>query len=168
MTDIRDKTIKLFNSIIENPDKTKYLETGIFNNTIIWAEKHKYNKLWSDINFYNYYKHKCISLYYNLTCLSEKSCLLDKIKSSSNNDIYNIPNMSYKELYPKIWYKILKEKEQRDKEQFEPRLNISTDMYKCNKCGKNNCTYYQAQTRGADEPMTTFVTCLNCNKKWKC
>jgi hypothetical protein len=24
------------------------------------------------------------------------------------------------------------------------------------------------QTRSADEPMTTFVTCVNCNNKWKC
>lgn len=24
------------------------------------------------------------------------------------------------------------------------------------------------QTRSADEPMTTFVTCVNCQNKWKC
>jgi len=23
------------------------------------------------------------------------------------------------------------------------------------------------QTRSADEPMTTFVTCHNCNNRWK-
>jgi transcription elongation factor S-II len=23
------------------------------------------------------------------------------------------------------------------------------------------------QTRSADEPMTTFVTCLECDKRWK-
>lgn len=33
----------------------------------------------------------------------------------------------------------------------------STDMFKCSKCGKNQTTYYQMQTRSADEPMTTFV-----------
>ena len=168
MSDIRDKTIIIFNKVIKNKDKIIYLERGIFNNTILWAEKNKYNKMWSDINFSNYYKNKCISLYYNLTCLSDKSHLFEKIESSSNDYIYNIANMSYEELYPEIWNKILKDKEQRDKEQFEPRLNISTDMYKCNKCRKNNCTYYQAQTRGADEPMTTFVTCLHCNNRWKC
>ena len=32
---------------------------------------------------------------------------------------------------------------------------------------KKKCTYYQLQTRSADEPMTTFITCLNCNNKWK-
>lgn len=32
-----------------------------------------------------------------------------------------------------------------------------TDLLKCGKCKKRNCTYNQIQTRSADEPMTTFV-----------
>jgi transcription elongation factor S-II len=24
------------------------------------------------------------------------------------------------------------------------------------------------QTRSADEPMTTFVTCIDCGNRWKC
>ena len=24
------------------------------------------------------------------------------------------------------------------------------------------------QTRSADEPMTTFVTCIRCSNRWKC
>lgn len=40
-------------------------------------------------------------------------------------------------------------------------------MYRCGKC-KNNKTYsYQQQIRRADEPMTTFITCLECNHSWK-
>ena len=34
----------------------------------------------------------------------------------------------------------------------------STNMFKCARCKKNQCTYFQMQTRSADEPMTTFVT----------
>jgi DNA-directed RNA polymerase subunit M/transcription elongation factor TFIIS len=168
MTDIRENTIQLFNDIIKDTEKSKFLERGIFNSTIKWAEKKKFNKMWSDDNFKNYYKNKCRSLYYNLKIIPDKSELFDKIQSYNLNQIYDIPSMTNKNIYPNIWKELLLKKEQRDKEQFEPRLNVSTDMYKCNKCGKNNCTYYQAQTRGADEPMTTFITCLNCNKKWKC
>ena len=43
----------------------------------------------------------------------------------------------------------------------------STDQFKCGRCGQRKCTYYQMQTRSPDEPMTTFVTCVNCNKHWK-
>jgi transcription elongation factor S-II len=42
-----------------------------------------------------------------------------------------------------------------------------TDMFKCGKCKKRRCTYYQMQTRSADEPMTTFVRCVECNHRWK-
>ncbi|ORY80360.1 transcription elongation factor [Protomyces lactucae-debilis] len=43
----------------------------------------------------------------------------------------------------------------------------STDMFQCGKCKKRECTYYQMQTRSADEPMTTFVSCTFCGNKFK-
>ncbi|XP_068140580.1 transcription elongation factor S-II [Drosophila tropicalis] len=42
-----------------------------------------------------------------------------------------------------------------------------TDLLKCGKCKKRNCTYNQLQTRSADEPMTTFVMCNECGNRWK-
>ncbi|XP_022908419.1 transcription elongation factor S-II [Onthophagus taurus] len=42
-----------------------------------------------------------------------------------------------------------------------------TDLLKCGKCKKRNCTYNQIQTRSADEPMTTFVLCNECGNRWK-
>lgn len=42
-----------------------------------------------------------------------------------------------------------------------------TDMFKCGKCKGRKTRYYQMQTRSADEPMTTFVTCINCGNRWK-
>ena len=51
---------------------------------------------------------------------------------------------------------------------FSPKIEASTDDFTCHKCKSKKCSYYQLQTRSADEPMTTFVTCLNCNARWKC
>jgi len=42
-----------------------------------------------------------------------------------------------------------------------------TDAFQCSRCKQRKCRYRQAQTRSADEPMTTFVTCVNCNNRWK-
>lgn len=42
-----------------------------------------------------------------------------------------------------------------------------TDQFKCSRCGQRKTTYYQVQTRSVDEPMTTYVTCVNCNNHWK-
>lgn len=43
----------------------------------------------------------------------------------------------------------------------------TTDQFRCGKCKMSKCVYHQMQTRSADEPMTTFVTCTNCNNRWK-
>jgi len=45
--------------------------------------------------------------------------------------------------------------------------DATCSMFTCNKCGQNKTTYFQLQTRSADEPMTTFVTCCNCGHHWK-
>ena len=41
-------------------------------------------------------------------------------------------------------------------------------FFKCGRCKSMKTTYFQMQTRSADEPMTVFVSCLNCAKNWKC
>ncbi|EEF33688.1 transcription elongation factor TFIIS [Ricinus communis] len=60
----------------------------------------------------------------------------------------------------------IKEKALFDCERGGP-AKATTDQFKCSRCGQRKCTYYQMQTRSADEPMTTYVTCVNCNKHWK-
>ncbi|KAI0738143.1 transcription elongation factor [Daedaleopsis nitida] len=42
-----------------------------------------------------------------------------------------------------------------------------TDAFQCGRCKQRKCRYRQQQTRSADEPMTTFVTCTVCNNRWK-
>merc|ERR1711871_49956 len=38
---------------------------------------------------------------------------------------------------------------------------------KCAKCGGDRTTYEQRQMRASDEPMTIFVTCINCGNRWR-
>jgi transcription elongation factor S-II len=44
--------------------------------------------------------------------------------------------------------------------------SISSDL-QCGKCHKKQVSYTQAQTRAADEPMTTFCKCTVCGHRWK-
>ncbi|KAI9850234.1 MAG: RNA polymerase II elongation factor [Thelocarpon superellum] len=44
--------------------------------------------------------------------------------------------------------------------------SIST-AFVCGKCGQKKVSYSQAQTRSADEPMTTFCECQICGNRWK-
>ena len=48
----------------------------------------------------------------------------------------------------------------------QPERSIS-DALTCGKCGQKNVSYSQAQTRSADEPMTTFCVCMVCGNRWK-
>ena len=44
--------------------------------------------------------------------------------------------------------------------------SVSTALT-CGKCGQKKVSYSQAQTRSADEPMTTFCECQVCGNRWK-
>jgi len=76
--------------------------------------------------------------------------------------------MTHQEMDPMRWEILLDLKMKRDKKKYDTKLEAATDTFKCRKCKSNECTYYQMQTRSADEPMTTFVTCINCGNRWRC
>ena len=69
---------------------------------------------------------------------------------------------------PERWKKMLERKNEMENNRYAPRLTANTDNFTCRKCKSNECSYYQLQTRSADEPMTTFVTCISCGNRWKC
>lgn len=44
---------------------------------------------------------------------------------------------------------------------------VKDTLLKCGRCKQNTVSYYEMQTRSADEPMTVFCTCVSCGHKWK-
>eukprot|EP00475_Leptophrys_vorax_P040813 TRINITY_DN763_c0_g1_i2.p1 TRINITY_DN763_c0_g1~~TRINITY_DN763_c0_g1_i2.p1 ORF type:complete len:318 (+),score=82.58 TRINITY_DN763_c0_g1_i2:46-999(+) len=85
------------------------------------------------------------------------------VASLSGLDLWS--EQARKELESKIKYD--QEARRSDWQREQNRKNAKPGMFWCGKCKKNKTTYYQLQTRGADEPMTTFVTCLNCGNRWR-
>jgi DNA-directed RNA polymerase subunit M/transcription elongation factor TFIIS len=68
---------------------------------------------------------------------------------------------------PDRWRDIIQKSLEKDKARYSQKATASIELY-CHACRrKTKCDYYQMQTRSADEPMTTFVTCLECDKRWK-
>lgn len=49
----------------------------------------------------------------------------------------------------------------------ERLANTPDGAFVCRRCKSKKTTYYEMQTRSADEPMTIFVTCLNCENRWR-
>ncbi|KAK0656611.1 transcription factor S-II, central domain-containing protein [Cercophora newfieldiana] len=59
------------------------------------------------------------------------------------------------------------QKENMKKAQVPMAEKSISDALKCGKCGQKKVSYSQAQTRSADEPMTTFCECTVCGNRWK-
>ena len=104
------------------------------------------------------------SLFINLKNNKE---LIKKIKKKEIK-MKDLSFMTHQELHPEKWKTLINAKIKRDKNMTSVNLSAATDEFKCYKCKKSKCTYYQLQTRSADEPMTTFVSCLVCGNRWKC
>jgi len=139
------------------------IEKGIFNWTVQHASKNNIVRKWSNTFFVTLYIDRLRSVYINLKKPDVSSAVL-----SGNIKSQDIAFMTHQEICPDKWKKLIDDKKIRDKQKYEPNIEASTDNFTCNKCKSKKCTYYQLQTRSADEPMTTFVTCLECGKRWKC
>jgi DNA-directed RNA polymerase subunit M/transcription elongation factor TFIIS len=139
---IRDFTFDLIDKLIKFDENTsRKIEEGIYNNSL---------------NFMNYsiYTIKVLENLENpyvIECLKNKTWVPENL-ATMDKDILN----------PKKWQQLQ-----------EIRLpgNIQKELkkgnIKCKKCGSWYTTYTQAQTRSADEGITTFVVCSECSHRFK-
>ena len=165
--DIRDKTIEMFNGIL-NKEKSINLEDAIYNYSLDIAKNRKIKETFTNVNFKKIYINKSRSILSNIKKDSyiNNTNLVNKIIKGKIN-VSELPYMSNQELFPEHWKKIMDEKYKRDKMMYEEKEEAMTNEFKCARCKSRECTYYELQTRSADESMTTFITCLNCGNRWK-
>ena len=165
---IRDNCVQKLNKLFNNESLSRNIEKSIFNFVIDNARENNINRRWDNKIFYNLYFSKVRSIYSNLDKESyiNNDYLYDKIK---NNDIKaeDISKLSVYEIHPGNWKDIIDAKIKRDRMKYDIKPESMTDRYKCRKCGSRKCSYYEMQTRSADEPMTQFFTCLECKNRWK-
>jgi transcription elongation factor S-II len=147
------------------PDENicKNLEKGIYNYCIKEATERQIVKKWDNVYFTHIYLDKLRSVYNNL----KNPQLIERIMSKSIKP-HELAFMTHQEIIPEKWATLLSDKKIREENIYAPKLEASTDGFTCRKCKSKECSYYQLQTRSADEPMTTFVTCIKCGTRWKC
>jgi len=160
----RENIRKKLNNILKcaDPTITINLEKGIFNYAIKEASNRKIVKKWENRAFAQIYIDKLRTIYMNL----KNPDLLQQIKNAEITS-QSVAFMTHQELNPTRWKTLIDQKIKRDASKFTTNIQASTDMFTCKKCKSNKCTYYELQTRSADEPATIFVTCLDCGKHWK-
>lgn len=159
----RSKIIDHINIHVQNEVFSKNIEKSIYNYTIFKSNKEKIIKKWTNEYFVVIYLNKFKIIFHNI----KHPIILKKIQERVIEP-HKIAFMSHIDLLPEKWNTLLKEKRLRLENKYFPKVEASTDNFTCGKCKSKACTYYQLQTRSADEPMTTFVTCTNCGNRWKC
>ena len=140
------------------------LEKNILNHSV----SRIYDAAWENPKFTNIYKQKFLQIQYNLRQSPELKTQIREKKVKTTDVIKMGPE--------KLWFdgpyaKRIEEKIHLDmRKQYvekEAKENL-VGFFKCGRCKSMKTTYFQMQTRSADEPMTVFVSCLNCEKNWKC
>lgn len=138
------------------------LEKAVYNYAIKEATNKKILKKWSNPFFVQIYIDRLRTIYINL----KRPELLNQLLGGELTP-HTIVFMTHQEMNPDQWSQLIEQKVRRDANKFTKNIQASTDTFTCRKCKSKKCTYYELQTRSADEPATIFITCLNCSHNFR-
>jgi hypothetical protein len=168
---IRVNMINVFHTLLDDhcdEEDIGDLERGIYNAALEDAKKHMVPLTWDHDMFKWLYKMIAKRI---LTNFQPTSYIGNKSLIERWNDgeftLDSIGKWTPYELNPANWKDLKDQQFRRDKRILEGNLAMATDRFRCSQCKKKLCSYYELQTRSADEPMTIFISCLNCGKNWK-
>ena len=169
-------------TMMQHKEVALNIEKSIYNLTIRKAKERNLVLNWVNPKFKHIYKQNWVKMKTNL---SEKNTILRKdIMGGKFGDLKQLAMLSHEKLWPNGVYavQLRKHKDKQDQkdaandrlgEDYEGLIECKNCVYQNksrpdkDKCSTRKTTYYQMQTRSADEPMTTFVTCHECGKRWK-
>jgi DNA-directed RNA polymerase subunit M/transcription elongation factor TFIIS len=141
-------------NLVREKFHSEEIENAILNRCVHDSQTWLIDVDWESVVFKELYRARAMSLY-------SARKLIDTMTPEE------FVNTTEVDRHPERWMSKLKEVAEKDKALYSRKATASAQMY-CSGCKrKANCDYYQLQTRSADEPMTTFVTCLECDKRWK-
>lgn len=161
--------IDKIDDFVENIGMSRIIENSIYNYTIFTAKSRNYIISFDNDLFRTVYKNKFMHIHMN--CDENISYInnltfLENIKNGKF-DLNQIAFLKPEEIHPNKWCDIIKNLAARKAHELSKILGTRTKMYTCGRCKKNDTTYYKLQERSCDEPMTTNIHCLNCDKRWK-
>jgi transcription elongation factor S-II len=159
----RENIRQVITRILKTSKHSRNIEKSIFNNSLQIANSKNIVKKWENQYFVLIYVDRFRSVYSNL-----KDPTIAKRLETVEFKAHEIGGLTHQDLSPERWEKLIYEKNMKDKNKYTPTSEGNTDVFTCRKCKSNKCNYFQLQTRSADEPMTTYVTCVNCGNRWKC
>ena len=166
------EVIRTILPILSEDEQTK-LESIIFQTSFDYATKNTIRKCWPanktslNTQFQDLYLATARRIIGNLNPNSYvKNNNLWERYVQKELTLEQIAYQNYYELCPEHWQVMLDKQGKKERIQLEGDFSRATEKWQCNGCKMRKCTYYELQTRSADEPMTIFIHCLNCGKRW--
>ena len=150
-----------------NTKEIEDLEMAVYNSCIQNAGKHHVICDWSYPLFHKFYQQKMRHICANLlpSCYVQNTNLLARYKQKEFT-FEDLMTWNETEIFPERNKELAEKQFQREQRLLEGNKANATDQFYCGRCHKRQCTYYELQTRSADEPMTIFIQCVNCGKRW--
>jgi hypothetical protein len=152
------------------------IEKGVFNYakhktlhhpTISGTSEKRLLPMWKCKHFRGIYKNKALSVLFNLKKYPQVLKKIDRDTFPS----WKIAFLRPWDFDPNRWQPIFDKIAKKDFIKMTMAAEEFGEDYeglqKCGACRGKKTTYFQMQTRSADEPMTTFWHCLDCNNRWK-
>lgn len=146
------------------------LEKGIFQYAILKTKQMGDTASWENSIYRHVYKQRFTIVFQHL---ENPDCSLKSRIVNKDIKSWQAASMGPYDMWPMGPYDTMK-REKKIKELHKEAMIAKesegyTGMFRCAKCKQSKTTYYQQQTRSADEPMTTFVTCMNtgCGTRWR-
>lgn len=161
----RAKVVCRFHGALDDEVTAQRLEVCLWNWTIRTCQRDHIPLYWEDSRFRYRYTTRALSLEFNAKHNPE---MLANLRSKRVS-VKAFANMTPVEMWPEKWQEAYQKVALRQLRR-EADVDASTvpdGAYTCHKCKSQKTVYTSMQIRSADEPMTTFVRCLNCGKSWK-
>ena len=163
MSQLRLFTVSKLNEIIGDEKISKNIEIAIYNWTVRSANQNKDN---SKKYFASMYKHR----FFAIKNAIKQGNLVERLNDKTIK-FKDIVTMSPDKLVPDgVYAKTMQKLKERELEIEKNKAKNDENyegVFMCKKCKSKKTEYYQLQTRSADEPMTTYVHCKNCDNSWK-
>jgi DNA-directed RNA polymerase subunit M/transcription elongation factor TFIIS len=150
--EIRERSRAMLDAIVQDTKTSTFLEKASWNHAVEFCKKIETSLVWDNFSFRNAYTQKILSVRYNLR---QRPDLMEKMKKGEHSIkafVFAKPH----EICPEKWeeaFEIAARKALRfsDASAIDAK-DLPDGMLECRKCKSKKTSYFELQTRSADEP----------------
>lgn len=163
---VRAKVVSRFERALGDPRLARHLEICLWNWTIRTSVRDGIPRFWANSRFRYRYTTRALSLAFNAS--HPRNPGVGQRLRSGELSVKTFASMTHLEMFPELYEPIFERLASRELRKMAVSHEDAPDgVYTCRACKSKKTQYTCLQTRSADEPMSIYVSCLHCGKRWK-